>query len=84
MLAAWHDDDDDDGVTQVWIQGFPSLRLVAIQKLKEHSLPNYLKITEGRIVGNISFFSLFAPGEMQTASSRLWTWVTVSIKARVP
>ena len=39
-------------------------------KIKEPSLPYYLLIGEGRIVGCISFFRVLALCEMQTALSR--------------
>ena len=40
-------------------------------KVEKLSLPNYLPIAEGRIVGFIPFSRLSVPCEMQTASSRI-------------
>ena len=44
-------------------------------KIKEPSLPYYLSIVGGTIVGYIHFPRLLALCWMQTASSRFWTWV---------
>ena len=46
-------------------------------KVKELSLPNYLSITEIRIIGGISFSRVFC--SMSTASFRIWTQVIDSI-----
>ena len=48
-------------------------------KVKEPSLSFYLLIAGGKIVGCIPFPSLLALCEMQTAWSRIWTWVTMFI-----
>ena len=48
-------------------------------KVKEHSLPCYLPIAGGRIIGFISFQRVLALSETQTASSRNWTRGAVSI-----
>ena len=48
-------------------------------KTKEFSLSYYLFITRGRIVGFILFPRVFALFEIQTASSRIRTWVSVFI-----
>ena len=50
-----------------------------LTKPKETSLPYYLSIAEGRIIRFIPFLMLFAQCEMQLATSRIWTRVTVSI-----
>ena len=46
---------------------------------EEPSLPYYLPIAEGRIIGFIPFPRVFVLCEMQSVSSRIWTCVTVSI-----
>ena len=43
------------GVLQVWIQSFPSPRLVAIPRLKSPVCPTIYYIAGGRIVGFITF-----------------------------
>ena len=48
-------------------------------KVKEPSIPNCLLKARGRIVGLILFSKLLKLREMQTASSRIWTRVAVSI-----
>ena len=57
-------------VLVVWIPSFP--RLVALQSLKKISLPYYLW-------REIRWFHALKWSEMQTASTRTWTWVTNSI-----
>ena len=46
---------------------------------EEHSLPYYLPIVGGRIIGFIPFLRVSVLREMQSVSSRIWTRVTVSI-----
>ncbi len=67
------------GVQQVWIQSFPSPRLVASPRLKNPSLPYYLPIAGGRIIGFIPFPRVLVLCEMQSVSSRIWAPVVVSI-----
>ena len=64
------------GVLQVWIQSFPSARLT---KAEESSLPYYLPIAGGRIIGFIPFPRVLGLCEMQYVSSRIWTRDAVSI-----
>ena len=63
---------------QVWIQSFPSPRR-CLTKAEEPSLPYYLPIAGGRIIGFIPFPRVLVLCEMQSVSSRIWTCVTVSI-----
>ena len=46
---------------------------------EEPSLPYYLSIAEGRIIGFIPFPRVLVLCEMWSASSRIWTHVAVSI-----
>ena len=48
-------------------------------KAKELSLCHYLLIAGGRIVGFISFLRVLVVCEIQSASSRIWTCVAMSI-----
>ena len=64
-------------VQQVWIQSFPSPRLVFVTKAEEPSLSNYLPIAGGRIIGFIPFPRVLVQCEMQSVSSRFWTRVAV-------
>ena len=50
-----------------------------LTKAEETSLPDYLPIAGGRIIGFIPFPSVLVLCEMQSASSRIWTRVSVSI-----
>ena len=50
-----------------------------LTKAEEHSLPYYLPITGGRIIGFIPFPRVLELCEMQSVSSRIWTRVAVSI-----
>ena len=61
-------------VKQIWIQSFPSPRPVALP-----SLPYYLPIAGGRIIGFIPFPRVLVLCEMLSVSSRIWTHVAVSI-----
>ena len=67
------------GVWQVWVQSFPSPRLVASPKLKNLVCPTILSIAGGRIIGFIPFPRVLVLREMQLAWSRIWTRVAVSI-----
>ena len=67
------------GVSQVWIQSFPSPRLVASPRLKNLVCPTILPIAGGRIIGFIPFPRVLALGEMQSVSSWIWTHAAVSI-----
>ena len=48
-------------------------------KAEEHSLPYYLPIVGGRIIGFIPFPRVLVLCEMQSVSSKIWTRITVSI-----
>ena len=48
-------------------------------KAEEPSLPYYLPIAGGRIIGFIPFPRVLVLCEMQSVSARIWTRVTVSI-----
>ena len=54
MLAAWHDDDDDEGIhltdknSEVWNRVFSSLIKVTVNKLKGQ-ISLQLKANDGRI-----------------------------------
>ena len=61
------------GVHQIWIYCFPSSRPAAI------SMPFNLPIAGGRIVRIIRLRKVLVLCKMQTALSRIWTRVTVSI-----
>ena len=50
-----------------------------LTKAEEPSLPYYLLIVGGRIIGFIPFPRVLALCEMQSVSSRIWTRVAVSI-----
>ena len=50
-----------------------------LTKAEEPSLPYYLPIAGGRIIGFIPFPSVLVLCEMQSVSSRIWTRVAVSI-----
>ena len=50
-----------------------------LTKAEETSLPNYLLIAGGRIIGFIPFPRVLVQCEMQSVSSRIWTRVDVSI-----
>ena len=58
---------------------FPPLWLVTITRLKNLVCLTIIPIAEGRVVGFIPFPRVLALCEMQTTSSRIWTWVTVFI-----
>ena len=48
-------------------------------KVKVPTLLHHLSIAGGRIIGFMPFQKVIALYEMQTASSRIWTWFVVSI-----
>ena len=48
-------------------------------KIKELSLPYYLPIAGGRIIGFIPFPRVLVQCEMQSVTSRIWIRVAVSI-----
>ena len=48
-------------------------------KTEEPSLPYYLRIAGGKIIGFIPFPRVLVLREMQLVSSRIWTCVAVSI-----
>ena len=50
-----------------------------LTKAEEPSLPYYLPIAGGRIIGFIPFPRVLVLCEMQSVSSRIWTCVAVSI-----
>ena len=50
-----------------------------LDKAEEPSLPYYLPIAGGRIIGFIPFPTVLVLSEMQSISSRIWTRVAVSI-----
>ena len=50
-----------------------------LTKAEEPSLPYYLPIAGGRIIGFIPFLRVLVLCEMQSVSSRIWTRVAVSI-----
>ena len=50
-----------------------------LTKAEEPSLPYYLPIARGRIIGFIPFPIVLVLCEMQSVSSRIWTHVAVSI-----
>ena len=50
-----------------------------LTKAEEHSLPYYLPIAGGRIIGFIPFPRVLVLWGMQSVSSRIWTRVAVNI-----
>ena len=48
-------------------------------KVKEPSLPYYLSIAGGRVIGFIPFPKVLVLCEMQTASTKIWTLAAMSI-----
>ena len=67
------------GVLQVWIQSFPSPRLVVISRFKSSVCPTICPLLEGEYVDFMPSPNVFALREMQIASSKVWTRVTGSI-----
>ena len=66
------------GYFEVLIQFFFS-KTGCLAKPKEPSLPYYLHIAGGGIIGFYFFPRVFVLCEMQSASSRIWTLIAVSI-----
>ena len=58
---------------------FPVKCHLYVPRLKTPSLPYYLPIAGGRIIGFIPFPRVLVLCEMQSVSSRIWTRVAVSI-----
>ena len=54
-------------------------RLSCLTEVEETSLPYYLPIAGGRIIGFIPFPGVLVLCEMQSVSSMIWTRVAVSI-----
>ena len=52
---------------------------ICLTKAEEPSLPYYLSIAGGRIIGFIPSLRVLVLCEMQSVSSRIWTGVAVSI-----
>ena len=52
---------------------------ISFNKAEEPSMSNYLPIARGRIIGFIAFPRVLVLCEKQSASSRIWTRVAVSI-----
>ena len=69
---------DKQKVTQCF-KSFPSPGSVAIQRLKSTVCSTILPIAEKRILWFIPFPRSLASCEMQTDSSRIWTYLTISI-----
>ena len=53
--------------------------MIVLIKRHETSLPYYLRIDGGRIIGFIPFPRVLMVCEMQSVSTRIWTRVAVSI-----
>ena len=70
---------DTRSTFKVWIQSFPSPRLVASLRLKNPVFPTILPIAGGTILGFIPFPRVLVLCEMQSVLSRFWTRVAVSI-----
>ena len=68
-----------------WVEltGFNSVfsfsKTSCLTKAEEPSLPYYLPIVGGRIIGFIPFPRVLVLCEMQSVSSRIWTHITMSI-----
>ena len=58
---------------------FSFFQTSCLTKAKEPSLPKYLLIAVVKTNEFISFTKTLAQSEIQTASRRIWTWVTNSI-----
>ena len=59
----------------VWIQSLPSPRQVVISKWKNPIYSTILPIAGGRRDGFLPFPGAVVQSEIQTALSRIWTWV---------
>ena len=58
---------------------FSFFETICLTKAEEPSLPYYLPIARGRIIGFIPFPRVLVLSEMQSVLSRIWTHVAVSI-----
>ena len=58
---------------------FSSSKTSCLTKAEEFSLPYYLPIAGGRMIGFMPFPRVLVLWEMQSVSSRIWTRVAVSI-----
>ena len=74
----WHVGQFFSGVQLVWIQSFPSSRLVALPKLK-NPVSFILSVTERRRDWFMPFPRALVQREIQIALSRIWTQFTNSI-----
>ena len=63
------------GVQQVWIQSFPSPRLVVSPRLKNLVRPTIYPYAGGRLIEFIPFPRVLVLCEMQSVSSTIWTRV---------
>ena len=70
--------DDNHYTTGTFIHRF-EFRVFLFTKAEEPSLPYYLSIAGGRLIGFIPFPRVLVLCEMQSISSRIWTRVVVSI-----
>ena len=71
------------GVQLIWIQSFPSPPLVTLLKLKKASLPSNLSIAGKRADRWRLFPRALVWSEIQTALSRIWTQVAISIMTTI-
>ena len=62
-----------------WNSKFSFSETSCLTKAEEPSLPYYLPIAGGRIIGFIPFSRVLVLCEMQSVTSRIWTHVAVSI-----
>ena len=62
-----------------WIQCFSFFKATYHTEVKEPSRPYYFFIARGRIIGFIPYPRVLVIFKMQSASSRIWTRVAVSI-----
>ena len=62
-----------------WNSKFSFSKTSCLTKAEEPSLPYYLPIAGGRIIGFIPFLMVLVLCEMQSVLSRIWTHVAVSI-----
>ena len=66
-------------VSLIWIQSFSSPKAVTISRLKRTVYPTILSISGSRIVIFLPLLRILVQSEMQTASSKIWTRVDMSI-----
>ena len=81
MRRMWHKVDFQQ-FNRFWF-GFLSPRLIPILRLKSSVCPTILSIAGWRIVGFIPFPRVLVLCEMQTASSKIWTWVATFISYNI-